>query len=114
METLIKDLKKLKEKVKLLIDKKISTQKFDKWIVTQVARNDMDDFYDDLVSGIMVELDVLQTEFLDSIKWRRTDKDRIDYKKITYSKEYLNKILNKIDRKIKEIKKLIQLRENAK
>jgi len=104
METLIKDLKRLKEKIILLIDKKISTEKFDKWITTQILRNHLDEYYEDLISEIGTRLELLRVKFLESIKWRKTNEDRTNYKKITYPKEYLNKISEKIDLKIKSIK----------
>lgn len=100
METLIKDLKELKEKINLLINKKISTEEFDKWIMSQIVRDDLHIFYKDTVNEIGTELEGLRVEFLDSIKWRKTNKDKIDYKNITYTREYLNNILNKIDGKI--------------
>jgi hypothetical protein len=100
----MKDLKKLKDKINLLISKKISTDKFDKWIVSQIVRDDTIKFYEEIVDEMGTKLELLRVEFLDSIKWRKTNKDKTNYKEITYSKEYLKNILNKIDNKIKEIK----------
>ena len=103
MKTLKKDLNKLKEKIKLLINKKISTQKFDKWITTQILRNHLNDFYEDIISELLNKLELSRVGFLDSINWRRTKEDRTNYKKITYPKGYLNDVLRKIDKKIKEL-----------
>jgi len=102
MATLIKDLNKLKEKINLLIYQKISITEFDKWIVTQIIKENIDDYYQDLILEMGTKLELLKVKFLNSVNWNKVSK--LDYNKIDYPKEYLNKMLDKIERKIKNIK----------
>ena len=81
----------LKEKIIKLKGKRI-TKEFDKWLVKQYIRDDMPDFYSNIIAELMTELEGLQVE--------KIEKGSRDLKGISFSIPYLNLIIKKIDKKL--------------
>jgi len=87
----VEDLLTLKEKIIKLKGKRI-TKEFDKWLVKQYIRDDMPDFYSNIIAELMTELEGLQVE--------KIEKGSRDLKGISFSIPYLNLIIKKIDKKL--------------
>lgn len=95
MVTLINNLKKLKEKILKLKEGKISYRKFDEGITKQIVRNDIDNFYHELVYELGIELELMDISKQQIIK----DKPQ----PTEYPKKFIDYILKKINKKIRSL-----------
>lgn len=89
---IINDLKALKKRI-AEFENEISNDKFGKWLSDQCVRNNVTEFYEDLITDLMTELEGLQVEMID------TDKPE-QRKYVHYSEDFINKTVRKIDSEI--------------
>ncbi len=99
MET-IKLLEKLKSKIKKLRSGNLSYDDFDKWLIKELVNNSRPENYSEVVSDLNTELEGIRAEFLDSINWKKTPENVDSYKNLKFSKEFLEFILDIIDRRV--------------
>ena len=95
MALIIDELKALKNRL-AEFEKELSNDKFGKWLSVQCVRRDMNEFYEDLITDLMTELEGLQVETID----RDTPEQR---KYVHYSEDFINRTVHKIDSEINRI-----------
>ena len=89
---IINDLKILKKRI-AEFENEISNDNFGKWLSDQCVRNNVTEFYEDLITDLMTELEGLQVEMIDT--------DKPEQKKyVHYSEDFINETVRKIDSEI--------------
>lgn len=89
---MINDLKVLKNRI-AEFENEISNDKFGKWLSDQCVRRDMTEFYEDMITDLMTELEGLQVEMIDAGKPEQK-------KYVHYSKDFVNRTLRKINAEV--------------
>ena len=94
---LIKLLENLRENINELKSGKLSYNEFDEWLVKEYADNSHPKVYLDLISELMSEIEGIQMD-MDNLG------KKVPLSKVRYSDEFFRKILDYIDKRMKELK----------
>ena len=74
-------------------------------MVAQTIRSKIPKYYSEFISELLTELEGLRVELLEAIKWEKTPENKSKYNEIIYSKIFVEDILHRVDKKIRELEK---------
>jgi len=96
----IDELKTLRSRI-IGFQNEASNEEFDKWLITQYTREDVPEFYHDLIAELVTELEILQVEAIEAHQpeLRKT---------VHYSPDFVEEIVRRIDAEVRIDTKLTQ------